>query len=109
MPDEINPPTPEAEEAADYMTQIKLFLGAGTAADAFARLQALQRSFDAARRTLGGIYVVSVIMGTGEALGVQLPAGRHTEETLDQMADGLLQGALQLRELAKQARQAAPQ
>ena len=105
MPNEF-PPTPEAEDAAGYMAQIKLFLGADSSPDALARLQALQRAFDEARRTLGSVYVISVIMGGGAAMGVQLPAGRHTEDAFEQMADGLLQGAMHLRELAKQTRAA---
>lgn len=95
------------ELEAGYLAQIKLFLGASSPEDAFQRIQALQNAFDRARGILGSIFVVAVIMGNGEALGVQLPAGSHTEESLTSMADGLLQGAVHLRELAKQRRASA--
>lgn len=100
-----NQPIPEAETVAvDYMDMTRRFLGASSDQDALARLQGLQRAFTEARAVLSSIYVVSVIMGGGEALGIQLPAGRHTEDSLEQMADGLLQGAMHLRDLAKAAK-----
>jgi hypothetical protein len=92
------------EEVVDITPQIIALAGASTPEEAVAWVESQASEAAAARATLGSLNVVSVLMANGEGIGLQLPAVRHTPESLEAIKDALLQSAMQVGALAKAAR-----
>lgn len=90
---------------AQLLETLKAMSGAADAQQALAWVNALVKEALEARRVLGSLSVVGVIMADGEAIGLQLPAGRQTPASLDAIRDGLLQSAVNVGSLARVARQ----